>query len=166
MIYCLRHIPQGHASLKAGRWDRKKYMGVELEGKTLGIVGLGRIGREVATRMQAFGMRVSHHEHCCSDLCTLSLQTIGYDPIVPAKVAAKFNIEFLKLDQLWPLADFITVHTPLLPSTRGPSLIPILSYYHVLIPQVCSMMLCSVGVSQVFVWSMLLEEGSLMRLRY
>ena len=54
----LRHIPQGHASLKAGRWDRKKYMGVELVGKTLAIVGLGRIGREVATRMQAFGMKV------------------------------------------------------------------------------------------------------------
>lgn len=54
-----RHIPQGHASLKAGRWDRKKYMGVELEGKVLAIVGLGRIGREVAARMRAFGMRVS-----------------------------------------------------------------------------------------------------------
>lgn len=53
-----RHIPQGCASLKAGRWDRKKFMGVELEGKTLAVVGLGRIGREVATRMQAFGMKV------------------------------------------------------------------------------------------------------------
>lgn len=59
MLSLARHIPQGHASLKAGRWDRKKYMGVELEGKTLAIVGLGRIGREVATRMQAFGMKVS-----------------------------------------------------------------------------------------------------------
>jgi D-3-phosphoglycerate dehydrogenase len=97
-----RHIPQGHASLRAGNWDRKKYMGVELEEKTLAIVGLGRIGREVATRMQAFGMK-----------------TVGYDPIVPPEVAAKFKIEFLELEQLWPVADFITVHTPLLPSTRG-----------------------------------------------
>jgi phosphoglycerate dehydrogenase-like enzyme len=77
-------------------------MGVELEEKTLAIVGLGRIGREVATRMQAFGMK-----------------TVGYDPIVPPEVAAKFKIEFLELEQLWPVADFITVHTPLLPSTRG-----------------------------------------------
>jgi D-3-phosphoglycerate dehydrogenase len=58
-----RHIPQGCASLKAGRWDRKKYMGVELEGKTLAIVGLGRIGCKVATRMQAFGMRVCFTFH-------------------------------------------------------------------------------------------------------
>ena len=53
-----RNIPQGYASLMAGKWDRKAFMGVELEGKTLGIVGLGRIGREVAKRMQSFGMKV------------------------------------------------------------------------------------------------------------
>lgn len=53
-----RHLPQAHMSLKEGHWDRKKYMGVEVFGKTLAIIGLGRIGREVATRMQAFGMRV------------------------------------------------------------------------------------------------------------
>ncbi len=52
------NIPQGYASLMSGKWDRKQFMGVELEGKTLGIVGLGRIGKEVATRMQAFGMKV------------------------------------------------------------------------------------------------------------
>ena len=55
-----RHLPQAHVSLKEGRWDRKKFMGIEVIGKTLAIVGLGRIGREVATRMQSFGMRVSH----------------------------------------------------------------------------------------------------------
>ncbi len=54
-----RNVPQGYATMKEGRWDRKKFMGVELCGKTLGIVGLGRIGREVAERMQAFGMTVS-----------------------------------------------------------------------------------------------------------
>ncbi|XP_068703836.1 probable 2-ketogluconate reductase [Montipora foliosa] len=74
----------------------------ELLGKTLAIVGLGRIGREVAHRMQSYGMR-----------------TIGYDPLVPADEAAKFNIEWMELDQLWPKADYITVHTPLIPQTRG-----------------------------------------------
>ena len=54
-----RHVAQGCASMKAGKWDRKKFMGVELEGKTLGIIGLGRIGREVAVRMQSFGVKVS-----------------------------------------------------------------------------------------------------------
>ena len=119
-----RHIPQGCSSLKEGRWDRKKFMGVELEGKTLAIVGLGRIGREVATRMQAFGMKVwtQYKGFCVHCLVfVFSPKTIGYDPIVPAEVAAKFNIEFVELSQLWPRADFITVHTPLLPSTTGQS---------------------------------------------
>lgn len=97
-----RHIPQAAASMKEGKWDRKKYMGSELLGKTLAIVGLGRIGREVAHRMQSYGMT-----------------TIGYDPLVPADEAAKFNIEWMELDQLWPKADYITVHTPLIPQTRG-----------------------------------------------
>ncbi|CAH3168244.1 unnamed protein product [Porites evermanni] len=97
-----RHIPQAAASMKEGKWDRKKYMGSELFGKTLAIVGLGRIGREVAHRMQSYGMT-----------------TIGYDPLVPADEAAKFNIEWMELDQLWPKADYITVHTPLIPQTRG-----------------------------------------------
>ena len=61
MFVNFRNIPQGYASMLAGKWDRKKFMGVELEGKTLGIVGLGRIGREVALRMQAFGMKVRVH---------------------------------------------------------------------------------------------------------
>ena len=103
-------------------------MGVELEGKTLGIIGLGRIGREVATRMQAFGMNVRQKEchvrskHSLPPLSlplSLSLQTIGYDPLVPAEVASQFNIEFMKLEEIWPRADFLTVHTPLLPSTKG-----------------------------------------------
>lgn len=97
-----RHIPQAAASMKEGKWDRKKYMGSELLGKTLAIVGLGRIGREVAHRMQSYGVT-----------------TIGYDPLVPAEEAAKFNIEWMELDQLWPKADYITVHTPLIPQTRG-----------------------------------------------
>ncbi|XP_067890661.1 D-3-phosphoglycerate dehydrogenase [Heterodontus francisci] len=103
MIMCLaRQIPQGTASMKAGNWERKKFMGMELCGKTLGIVGLGRIGKEVATRMQSFGMK-----------------TIGYDPIIPANVAITFGVEFLALENLWPQCDFITVHTPLMPTTKG-----------------------------------------------
>ncbi|XP_020372538.1 D-3-phosphoglycerate dehydrogenase [Rhincodon typus] len=103
MIMCLaRQIPQGVASMRAGNWERKKFMGMELFGKVLGIVGLGRIGKEVAIRMQSFGMK-----------------TIGYDPIIPAEVAATFGVEFLALEHLWPQCDFITVHTPLTPSTKG-----------------------------------------------
>ncbi|CAM9541315.1 unnamed protein product [Lampetra fluviatilis] len=103
MLLCLaRFIPQAMASMHEGKWERKKFMGTELLGKTLGIVGLGRIGREVALRMQAFGMT-----------------TIGYDPIIPAEVSAAFGVEQLSLEQLWPKCDFITVHTPLMPSTTG-----------------------------------------------
>uniref|UniRef100_A0A2K5C6H1 D-3-phosphoglycerate dehydrogenase n=1 Tax=Aotus nancymaae TaxID=37293 RepID=A0A2K5C6H1_AOTNA len=103
MILCLaRQIPQATASMKDGKWERKKFMGTELNGKTLGILGLGRIGREVATRMQSFGMK-----------------TIGYDPIISSEVSASFGVQQLPLEEIWPLCDFITVHTPLLPSTTG-----------------------------------------------
>uniref|UniRef100_A0A8D0L1C5 D-3-phosphoglycerate dehydrogenase n=1 Tax=Sphenodon punctatus TaxID=8508 RepID=A0A8D0L1C5_SPHPU len=97
-----RQIPQAAASMKEGKWDRKKFMGMELNGKTLGILGLGRIGKEVATRMQSFGMK-----------------TIGFDPIITPKESAAFGVQQLPLEQIWPLCDFITVHTPLLPSTTG-----------------------------------------------
>lgn len=97
-----RSVPQACAALKAGKWDRKSYMGSELYGKTLAIVGLGRIGREVAKRMQSFGMT-----------------TIGYDPMIPAHVTAEWGVESMSLEELWPRADYITVHTPLLPHTRN-----------------------------------------------
>ncbi|XP_041858528.1 D-3-phosphoglycerate dehydrogenase [Melanotaenia boesemani] len=97
-----RNVPQATMSMKQGNWDRKKFMGAELYGKVLGIVGLGRIGKEVATRMQAFGMR-----------------TIGYDPITPPEVSASWGVEQMSLEQLWPQCDYITVHTPLMPSTVG-----------------------------------------------
>uniref|UniRef100_A0A663FGG9 D-3-phosphoglycerate dehydrogenase n=1 Tax=Aquila chrysaetos chrysaetos TaxID=223781 RepID=A0A663FGG9_AQUCH len=101
-VLVMKQIPQAAASMKEGKWDRKKYMGMELNGKTLGVLGLGRIGREVATRMQAFGMK-----------------TIGYDPIITPEASATFGVEQLPLEQIWPRCDFITVHTPLLPSTTG-----------------------------------------------
>uniref|UniRef100_A0A8C7FLJ0 Phosphoglycerate dehydrogenase n=1 Tax=Oncorhynchus kisutch TaxID=8019 RepID=A0A8C7FLJ0_ONCKI len=97
-----RHVPQAAMSMKAGNWDRKKFMGAEMYGKILGIVGLGRIGKEVATRMQSFGMK-----------------TIGYDPITPPEVTATWGVDQMSLEQLWPQCDYITVHTPLMPSTAG-----------------------------------------------
>ncbi|KAL7636165.1 UNVERIFIED_CONTAM: hypothetical protein RMT77_012922 [Armadillidium vulgare] len=96
-----RSIPQACMTLKGGAWDRKKFMGNELYGKVLAIVGLGRIGKEVTDRMKSFGMRV-----------------IGYDPIVSPETAASWGVEYLTLEEIWPLADYITVHTPLIPQTK------------------------------------------------
>lgn len=89
-------------SMKEGRWDRKIYSGSELFGKTLAILGLGRIGREVGIRMNAFGMRC-----------------IGFDPITTKEEAQKAGIEKMELGEIWPLADYITVHTPLIPATKS-----------------------------------------------
>lgn len=98
-----RHIHRGDKAMKEEKWsERKVLMGNELYGKTLAIIGLGRIGKEVALRMQSFGMT-----------------TIGYDPIIPAEVSAEFNTEWMPLEKIWPLADYITVHTPLIPQTRN-----------------------------------------------
>ncbi|GFS43055.1 d-3-phosphoglycerate dehydrogenase, partial [Trichonephila inaurata madagascariensis] len=97
-----RNIYEAAASLKEGKWDRKKFMANELDGKTLAIIGLGRIGREVAHRMQSFGMK-----------------TIGFDPLVPAAESIKFGVESMSLEEIWPIADYITVHTPLIPQTRN-----------------------------------------------
>ncbi|KAK1347009.1 LOW QUALITY PROTEIN: hypothetical protein QTO34_000869 [Cnephaeus nilssonii] len=86
IMYLARQIPQATASMKDGKWDRKKFMGTELNGKTLGIFGLGRIGREVAIWMQSFGMK-----------------TVGYDPIISPEVSASFGIQQLPLEEIWPL---------------------------------------------------------------
>ena len=103
MMGCMaRSIPRADAGMKAGRWDRKLFMGTELMGKTLVVLGLGRIGREVAIRMQAFGM-----------------STLGYDPIISVEAAAKFGVKILPWNELLAAADYITVHTPLLPETRN-----------------------------------------------
>lgn len=102
ILACSRHIAQACASMKDGKWDRKSFMGNEIKGKTLAVIGLGRIGREVAIRMQSFGMK-----------------TVGFDPLVPEEVARNFNVESMSLDELWPIADYITVHTPLIPATKS-----------------------------------------------
>ena len=97
-----RLVPQACQSLKSGKWDRKTFVGNEVKDKTLAIIGLGRIGREVATRMQSFDMK-----------------TIGFDPLVSAEAAREFGVESLTLEEIWPKADFITVHTPLIPQTKS-----------------------------------------------
>jgi D-3-phosphoglycerate dehydrogenase len=97
-----RPIVAAGASMKDGRWDRKLYSGTELMGKTLAILGLGRIGREVAVRMNVWGMTL-----------------IGFDPIVTAEDAKSFNVQKMELNEIWPLADYITVHTPLIPQTKN-----------------------------------------------
>ena len=96
-----RPVPQAAASMKSGKWDRKSFSGVELFKKTLGIVGLGRIGGEVAKRAQAFGMRV-----------------LAYDPYLAPARAKAIQVESVTLDELLKQADFITVHMPLTDDTK------------------------------------------------
>ena len=96
-----RPVPQAAASMKTGKWDRKAFAGVELFRKTLGIVGMGRIGGEVAKRAQAFGMRV-----------------LAYDPYLAPSRAKALQVEGVTLDELLEQADFITVHMPLTDETK------------------------------------------------
>lgn len=110
MLAVARNVAAADSSMKAGQWDRKKFTGCELDGKTLGVLGVGRIGRAVAVRMQAFGMK-----------------TVGYDPLVPPATMRENHVEPVELDKLWEMSDFITVHTPLLPSTKGESCVSVTS---------------------------------------
>jgi D-3-phosphoglycerate dehydrogenase len=97
-----RQIPQAAASTKAGRWEKNRFLGVELLGKTLGILGLGRIGSTVAERARAFGMSV-----------------VAYDPYFTVEAARDLEIELVTIDEIFARADFITLHTPLTEETRG-----------------------------------------------
>jgi len=97
-----RNLAAACQSIKDGKWERSKFLGSELSGKTLAVLGLGRIGREVASRMRAFGMKI-----------------IGYDPIITAEAAQQFHVEKRELEDIWPDADYVTVHTPLLPQTTN-----------------------------------------------
>src|ERR1041384_37191 len=97
-----RKIPQANASMKAGEWNRKSFQGVELYGKTLGILGMGRIGSEVARRAIAFGMRV-----------------LAYDPFLALSRAKALQVELVELDELYRQSDFITVHMPMTEETAG-----------------------------------------------
>ena len=95
-----RNLPQAHSALTQGRWERSAWSGVELQGKTLAIVGLGRIGRLVATRAAAFDMRL-----------------IGYDPYVTQESAAEAGVELVSLDEIAAQADFLTLHVAKTPDT-------------------------------------------------
>jgi D-3-phosphoglycerate dehydrogenase / 2-oxoglutarate reductase len=98
-----RHVPQAHGSMAAGRWDRKAYQGTELFGKTLGVLGVGRIGAEVAKRALAFGMRV-----------------VAFDPYLTEARAKALGVELaLDTDMVYRQADFLTVHMPVTPDTKG-----------------------------------------------
>lgn len=101
LLALARNVPQASAALRAGTWDRKPYLGVELEGKSIGVVGFGRIGREVARRAQAMEMKVFAH-----------------DPYMSGKVAADLGIELVGLDELLGHVDVLTVHVPLSKETQ------------------------------------------------
>ena len=97
-----RKIPQASASMKAGQWEKTKFGGRELTGKTLGVIGLGNIGRIAADRAQGLRMKV-----------------IGFDPVVAPEKAQELGIELVSLDELFTRADAITIHTPLTAQTKG-----------------------------------------------
>ena len=97
-----RNVPQAHAALVAGRWERSRWTGVELSDKTLGVIGLGRIGKLVAQRALAFGMRL-----------------VAYDPFVSEDRARQMSVELVDLDTLMATADFVTIHVAKTPETIG-----------------------------------------------
>ncbi len=102
MLALARHIPQAFVSMQAGKWDRKAYQGVELRGKTLGIVGYGRIGQAVGKRAAAFDMNV-----------------VAYDPYISADVVSKIGGQLVSLDELFAQSDFISLHSVITDETRG-----------------------------------------------
>ena len=102
MISWCRFLPQADKSIKEGKWEKKLFEGHEIYGKTLGLIGSGRIGAEVAKRAQAFGMRV-----------------IAFDPYLPPEVAQRINVALVDKDTVLRESDFISIHAALTPETRG-----------------------------------------------
>lgn len=102
MIALARKIPFAYQSIMTDKWDRKSYKGVELLNKTLGVIGMGRIGSEVVKRAKAFGMTI-----------------LAYDPFMSDEKAAQLGVEVSDLDKIYKESDFITLHTPLTEQTRG-----------------------------------------------
>jgi D-3-phosphoglycerate dehydrogenase len=100
MLSMARSIPQANASTKAGKWEFRKFLGSELRGKTLGVIGLGSVGREVGRRARAFDMHV-----------------VAHDPYVTAQLARDAGVELCSLQELYRLSDYITVHVSLTPET-------------------------------------------------
>jgi D-3-phosphoglycerate dehydrogenase len=102
MMALARHVPAANAAVRAGKWERGKFTGIEVFNKTLGIIGLGNIGRIVADRALGLKMKV-----------------IGFDPILTSEAGARISVEMVTQEELFRRADFITVHTPLTAETRG-----------------------------------------------
>src|SRR6195256_4110718 len=102
MLAMARHLCRANELMHAGKWEKKSLQGTELRGKTLGIVGLGRIGMEVARRARAFGMEI-----------------IAHDPFVSTAVAKEQNIRTAKLEEVYAAADYLTLHVGLTPQTTG-----------------------------------------------
>ena len=102
MMAMSRNIPQANASLKAREWKRNKFTGIEVKSKTLGIIGLGRIGSEVAKRSLG-----------------LEMNLIGYDPFISEKRAAELGVKLATVNEIAKVADYITVHTPLIKETKN-----------------------------------------------
>jgi D-3-phosphoglycerate dehydrogenase len=102
LLAMARHVPQATASMKGGKWEKKRFSGIELLDKTLGVVGLGNIGRIVADRARGLKMKV-----------------VAYDPFIGQEAAKSVGAELVSLDDLLARADFITLHAPVLPETRG-----------------------------------------------
>jgi len=102
MLSVVREIPRADASMKAGKWLKKEFEGAELTGKTLGVLGFGRIGAAVAKRAAAFDMKV-----------------LGYDPLVPAEEIKKRGGEPVSFDEILKRSDMITMHLPLTADSRG-----------------------------------------------
>jgi len=101
MLSLARSVPAADAAMKKGVWDKKRLTGIELRGKTLGLVGLGRIGQEVAARCRSFGMDI-----------------VAHDPFISEQVAGTLGVELLDLDALCARADYISLHIPATPETR------------------------------------------------
>ena len=103
LLALARNVTKANDSLKSGKWERNKFTGTQLEGKTLGVIGLGRVGLTVAKRAQGFGMTV-----------------LGFDPFLAAEKALELGIESVaRLDDLWSRCDFLTLHTPMTAETRN-----------------------------------------------
>ncbi|MBI4802777.1 MAG: hypothetical protein HY796_09680 [Elusimicrobia bacterium] len=102
MMALARHIPQASASTHAGKWEKKKFEGVELTGKTLGVIGCGNIGAVVADRAMGLKMKV-----------------LAYDPALTAERAGELGVKMVDLDELYRKSDFITYHVVITPATKG-----------------------------------------------
>ncbi|MGH9385131.1 MAG: hydroxyacid dehydrogenase [Vicinamibacterales bacterium] len=101
LLALARRLPAADASMKQGKWDKRSFLGEEVRGKTLGLVGLGRIGQEVARRANAFAMTV-----------------IAHDPFIADRIASELGVELISLDDLCARSDYVSLHLPLTPETR------------------------------------------------